>query len=244
MKKSILILIIILLTAAFAAGVRAEEEVNTLYAETYMCGDAYTVSIVTQPQMMARIDEKLRLAVTMRNPKNGYWTPFQIMAVYGQNTDEDVMLNIRLMLRNLNAVTINGLSPESFILTGKVRDRVIEFRPEIMMPFAMDEDDWRIPLVRQQVEAYVLGRTVPDVTNFDVKDYWNPLLLDEKPFDPMRLNEIRLVYRIPSFLIGWELHVNPQPADGNTEGLRSCDLTMKLPTFKNEITGEIYKYIY
>ncbi len=244
MKKSVLILIIVLLTAAFVSSVFATDEVTVVYGETYMCGDAYTVSIMTQPQMMAKIDEKLNFFVYTTNPVTGRNTQYQIAALYGTNSDEDVLLNFRIKLRNLNSRAINGLSPESFILTGKVRDRVIEYKPEIMMPFFMGDDDWRVPLVRQQVEVYPLERPVTEVANYNVKDYWNPLLLEEKPFDSMRIKEIRLVYRIPSFLVGWELHVRPQPADGDTSGLRSCDLTMALPTFMNEITREVYKYIY
>lgn len=245
MKKPIVILIIILLTAMFVSSIHAAEEVNAIYGETYMCGNAYTASIITQPQMMAKIDEKLPLAITMNNPSNGKRTDFQISAIYGRNTEEDVLLHFRIALRNLNSVTVSGLSPDSFILTGKIRDRVIEFKPEIMMPFVMDEKDWKIPLIRANVGVWSLERSIPqEVINYNIQDYWNPLLLNEKPFEPMRIKEIRLVYRIPSFLIGWELHVNPQPADGNTEGLRSCDLTLALPTFMNEITREIYKYIY
>ena len=244
MKNRILILIIILSFAFIALPVSSNEEINATYGETYMCGDAYTARIVTQPQMMAEIAEKIPYYVERRNPQTGRYEAYQIQVKYAQRTEEDILLLFRLQLRNLNELLIKGLSPDSFVLTGKVRDRVIEYKPEIMMPFIMEEEDWEISMIRAQVMAYKFTNRVPPYTiTFDISDYWNPLLLNEKNIDSMRLQEIRLIYRVPSWLVGWDLHIHPKPM-AEDSNLKTCDLVLHLPTVMNEITRETYKYIY
>lgn len=252
MKKYYLIFIMILLSVMIFKITYAESEVEAGYAETYLCGDAYTVSIVTQPQMMALIEEKINYFYAVNTfiriidrydiKQVDFEMPYQIRAVYAKKTDEEVLLVFRVKLRSLNERSLNGLSPESFILTGQVRDRILEFRPEIMMPFNMEDEDWEIPLIREKLPVFPIRHIISNSTPFNVPDHWNPLLMEEKEIKPMFLKEIRLIYRVPVFLYNWKLHVDPQPADGNTEGLRSCSGALKLPTIKNEITQEVYKY--
>ena len=242
MKKHFLFLAVVLMMAVVFSTVSAAEETNAIYGETYLCGDAYTARIVTQPQMMAKIGEKIQHYVYVYNPQTNSYSQFQINVQFGAQTEEDVMLMIRLQLRNLNAHTVQGLSPRSFVLSGKVRDRIIEYEPEVMIPFIMEDDDWRLPMIRQGVEAFRLNRTTPDTITYDINQYWNPWLMSEKNIDSMRVWEIRLVYRVPSWLVGWDLHINPQPMVDDEE-LKTCDLTLHLPTIINEITRETYKYI-
>ncbi len=251
MKKRNFILIM-LLTALLSAKIYAEEQVTVSYADTYLCGDAYTVSIVTQPQMMAQIDEKINylyavntfIRVFDRNNMTqvNFEKPYQIKVIYAKKTDNDVLLTIRVKLQSLNGRALNGLAPESFILTGQVRDRTIEFLPEIMMPFHMDDEDWEIPLIREKLAVFPLNHILSEAYPFYVSEHWNPLLMEEKKIESMFVKEIRLVYRVPVFLHDWVLHVDPQPADGDIEGLRFCRAGLKIPTIKNEITQELYMY--
>ena len=243
MKKTIQILFSLFCLLLIASAVSAEEEINAIYGETYMCGDAYTMRIVAQPQMMAQISEKIGFYVYRRDPQTGRSVPYQINVRYGQQTEEDVMLLFRIQLRNLNPKTIEGLSPESFILTAKVRDRVLEYRPEVMTPFEISDDEWLYYLDAPDQYVYYMSRVLQDSITFDLADYWDPYMLSSKLFHSMRVWEIRLVYRVPSWLVGWDLHVNPQPMVADEE-LKTCDLTMHLPTIMNEITHETYKYIY
>ena len=242
MKKIRLILLSLVFLMVFSCSVMAEDEINATYGETYMCGDAFTMRIMTQPQMMAQISEKINICVYRLNQQTGRYVPYQINVRYGQQTEEDVMLVFRIQLRNLNPKMINGLSPESFILTGKVRDRIIEYQPEIMMPFDISDDEWYYYLDKYETEYY-LTRVVPDTITFDVADYWNPHMMSERVIDSMRVSEIRLVYRVPSWLVGWDLHVRPTPVEAD-DSLKTCDLVLHLPTIMNEITHETYKYIY
>lgn len=244
MKKYLLSFTLILLLAVCFSGVAAvTEEANAIYGETYLCGDAYTARIVTQPQMMAQTGEKIQYYVPYRNPQTGRYTAYQINVRYGTQTEEDVMLMFRFQLRNLNAHMVQGLAPESFILSGRVRDRVIEYKPEVMIPFIMEDDDWELPMIRAGLEAYYLSRAVADTVSFNINEYWNPLLLSEKGIDSMRVQEIRLIYRVPSWLVGWDLHISPKPMVEDSS-LKTCDLVLHLPTIMNEITRETYKYIY
>lgn len=234
---AVLVLAALLFSSSFA-----EEEANVTYGETYLCGDAFTARIVQQPQMFAQSGEKIQYYVPRLNAQNR-WSAHQIYVQHGIQTEEDVMLVMRVQLRNMNSKQLQGLSAESFVLTGKVRDRVIEYRPEVMIPFVMQDDDWELPMIRAGLDAYYLARTTPDSITYNINDYWNPLLMEEKVIDSMRVWEIRLVYRVPSWLVGWDLHVRPAPVIAD-ETLKTCDLTLHLPTIMNEITRETYKYIY
>lgn len=255
MKKSLFFVFISLLILLAAVPGFAQDEVNVLYGETYMCGDAYTVDIVGQPQMMAQVTEKLPFYQNLVDGVTGRYKSRQITVSYGMAGEDEVILHFRILLRSLNDISINGLSRESFKLIGNVRDRKIEYLPEVMMPFVVDSDDWELPIIRKNMEVYSITNRVPkDVVMFDINDYWNSKLLEEKPLLPLHTQEIRLVYRVPSFLVDWVLNVAPVPANGTLEDpagveyageeAKTCSLAMHLPTVKNEITNEIYKYIY
>ncbi|MBQ6519404.1 MAG: hypothetical protein IJI14_11835 [Anaerolineaceae bacterium] len=243
MKKHILVLAVIFVLAVFFSTVLAEDEANATYGETYMCGDAFTARIVTQPQMMSQIIEKIAYYTFRQNMQTGRYSQYQINVLYGNQTEEDILLLIRLQIRNLNSKSVHGLSPESFKLTGKVRDRVIEYEPEIMMPFIVEDDDWELPMIRAGLPVANLTRGLAEFVTYDINDYWNPLLMNEKDIDSMRLQDIRLIYRVPSWLVGWDLHISPKPMTADSE-LKTCNLTLHLPTIMNEITRETYKYIY
>ena len=242
MKKTLFFLTMLFVMALLVFPVLAEEEANVTYGETYLCGDAYTVRIGQQPQMFAQSGEKISYYIYMPNAQ-GRYSQHQIYVQHGKQTEEDVMLLIRLQLRNLNSKQLNGVSAESFILTGKVRDRVIEYRPEVMLPFVVSDDDWELPMILDGVAAYGLYRTTPDSITIDINEHWNPLMMEDKVLDSMRNQEIRLIYRVPSWLVGWDLHVRPAPVEAD-DSLKTCDLVLHLPTIMNEITHETYKYIY
>ena len=243
MKKIILLLAVILVMTVFTQTVFADDEINAVYGETYMCGDAYTARVVTQPQMMSQIIEKIAYYYFKRNAQTGRFSQYQINVLYGNQTEEDVLLLVRLQIRNLNHKALQGVSPDSFILTGKVRDRIIEYEPEIMMPFVVEDEDWELPMIRGGLPAAHLTRGLAESVTYGINEYWNPLLLSEKNLDSMRVQEIRLIYRVPSWLVGWDLHIRPKPMTEDSE-LKTCDLTLHLPTIMNEITRETYKYIY
>lgn len=239
MKKYFLIAAVVVILFASCLSVSAQEEANAVYMETYMCGDAYTFKIGAQPQMMSQITEKLNYFIYLRKNSTGKFAPYQLVVRYGKQTEEDVMLQFRIYLRNLNPVTIQGLSPDSFILTGKVRDRVIEYKPEVMMPF---EYDWGVPLKYAGINYYIASSGSNDTIVYEINDYWNPLEIKNTLIKSMRVQEIRLIYRVPSWLSGWDLHIKPQPMIPDPQ-LKSCDMILHLPTISNEITKETYKYI-
>ncbi len=241
MKKSIMIIASLLFLMLSLTSVMAEEETTAVYGETYMCGTAYTVRIVSQPQMMAQIAEKINYNVRRLDSQTQRYKPFQINARFGQQTEEDILLNFRIQIRNLNSKALSGLSSDSFILTGKVRDRIIEYTPEIMVPFVISEDDW-LRFVRKINEpVYYLNHIVPDIVTFDWNKFMNPHLMEGKYIDSMRVQDIRLIYRVPSWLASWDLHIRPQAFSQNS-GLKTCDLVLHIPTIINEITRETYKY--
>ncbi|MBQ4512332.1 MAG: hypothetical protein II969_05025 [Anaerolineaceae bacterium] len=255
MYKKAVILFIILLSACVFSAVSADNVVkNVTYGETYLCNDAYTIRIITQPQMVYQIIEKLNIDIGYKKTSlaidNVYYYLYreyrQAAVQYGRHRENnDILLNIRLEFRNLNAAAYHGLSPESFKLVGKVRDRKIEYTPEIMIPFNMDTE-WELPLIRAGVEAKApmepTKRLVKETVVFNLDRYWDTLLMKQKDIESMRVQEMRLMFRVPNWLFSWELHINPQPMIAD-DSLRSCEMIMPLSVIKNEVTGEIYKYV-
>ena len=63
-KRTVVILFIILLPVCLFSAVSADNVVkNVTYGETYLCNDAYTIRIITQPQMVYQIIEKLNIDI-------------------------------------------------------------------------------------------------------------------------------------------------------------------------------------
>lgn len=256
MRKICAVLFVILLAAGIFSAASSENIVkNVTYGETYLCNDAYTVRIVNQPLMVYQIIEKLNMDIgynkSMLAVDSVYYYLYkeyrQAAVQYGRHRqNDDILLNIRLEFRNLNPTALHGLSPESFKLVGKVRDRKIEYVPEIMIPYNMNAE-WEVPLIRAGIEVKSpmepLKRVVKDTVVFNLDRYWDTLLMEKKDIESMRVQDMRLMYRIPSWLFGWELHIDPQPMTPD-DSLKTCEMTLTLPVIKNEVTGEIYKYVY
>lgn len=256
MRKICAVLFVILLCAGIFSAVSAENFVkNVTYGETYLCNDAYTVRIVNQPQMVYQIIEKLNMDIGYKKSSlvvdSVYYYLYreyrQAAVQYGRHLqNDDILLNIRLEFRNLNPVTFHGLTPESFKLVGKVRDRKIEYLPEIMIPYNMNAE-WEVPLIKAGVEVKSpmepLKRIISDTVVFNLDRYWDTLLMEKKDIESMRVQDMRLMYRVPSWLFGWELHIDPKPMTPD-DSLKKCEMILALPVIKNEVTGEFYKYVY
>ena len=249
MKKYFLIAAVFVILFASCLSGFAQEEANAVYMETYMCGDAYTFKIGAQPQMMSQITETIFDYIELSPPPNPEYWEEQYLIELGKQTEEDVLLQFRIYMRNLNPVTILGLSPESFILTGKVRDREIKYLPEVFIPY--DYYDWGLVIVtpwetreikRVNLNSNIRRSTHPEKTFYKIIDITDPQIMKNKSIESMRVQEMRLIYRVPSWLSGWDLHINPQPMIPDPQ-LKSCDMILHLPTISNEITKETYKYI-
>lgn len=223
------------------------DEVSTLYGETYMCGDSFSVSIVSQPLMVSQTTEKLMYCDYYFNEAKGKNVRVQYVIDYGDAKGDEVLLSFRLKIRNINPVTIAGLAPESFLLTGQVRDRIFSYKPEVIMPYEADQSLWAGWLMRKGYTVYSLSNNPDEFQMLDVQDF-EPYYYSKVAFKPLRSLDIRLIYRVKPFLINWKMVIDPQDAgafdvDGEA-GLKPCSLTFRFPAVKNEITNEVYKYLY
>lgn len=249
MKKYFLIAAILIILFASCLSGSAQDEANAVYMETYMCGDAYTFKIGAQPQMMSQIVVTVLDYDQVQPYPNPVYSESPFIVELGKQTEEDVILLFRVYLRNLNKDTVHGLSPESFILTGKVRDRKITYTPEIFLPY--DYYDWVFYTIYggkwKATRANTNARIIHYPSYLEKPFYKASQIMDEqymksKDIESMREQEMMLIYRVPSWLSGWDLHIKPQPMIPDPQ-LKSCDMILHLPTISNEITKETYKYI-
>ena len=239
MKKYILIVLLFILSA-FTFSISAQNDTNAVYLETYLCSDAYTIKIGAQPQMMSQITETIFDYLQLSPPPNPEYLETQYLVELGKQTEEDVLLQFRIILRNLNPVTVCGLKPNSFILSGKVRDREFQYIPEVFVPY--DYYDWGLNISRANLNSRIIRYPYIEKKFYKMANIMDPQIMKEKEIASMRVQEMRLIYRVPSWLSGWDLHIQPQPMIDDPN-LKSCDMILHLPTISNEITRETYKYI-
>lgn len=178
-----------------------------------MCGDSFEIAFPHQPSTVSMIS---------RSP----FKYINYVFVHAEAEKGERLLQIRLQIRNLTPTIFNGLKPESFKLTGYVRDRSLTYVPEIMEPY--DYGDY---------ETYL---------------WYSPNHNEWSYLPPLRMDDILLVYRINPILINWELHIAPQAKLGtsNEYGLAiykpleldSCDAVFRFASIKNAETGETINY--
>lgn len=191
------------------SAVCADDTILPVYGETYLCGDSFEIIIP---------DEPVTTTAVVRNPGGKV-----IQARAGKH---DMLLEIRLKIRNLTPVVYEGLNPDSLKLVGYVRGRPISYTPEIMEPYDYG------------------GRG--SYTLYD-KMYYR-----DKIFPPLRKYDMILVYRVNPILRDFELHINPsaskETADNYLDAqyhemdLEPCNGIFQISTLHDAETGEITKY--
>ena len=204
-------LILVVLASVFVLFLpaSAKQAVSAVYGETYFCGDSFEIVIRGEPFFTS--------AVT-RSPGS--------KLIHAQAGPDDILLEIRIQIRNLTPMVYNGLSPESFKLVGYVRGRPISYTPEIMEPYDYGGKG-----------SYVM---------YD-KNYYRTAV-----FAPLRKIDMILVYRLNPILRDLELHINPQSTKDisyeyldavyEEKDLEPCDGIFMFTTIRTLETGEITKY--
>lgn len=206
-KYSAALLFFFLFFAADLAA--AESEVHVLYGETYYCGDSLEIIIPDEPVITTLIT---------RNPGS--------KVIQARAGKDDILLEVRVQVRNMSSNVYKGISPESFKLVGYVRGRPLSYTPEIMEPY--DYGNKR---------SYYL---------------YDKMYFQNYVFAPLRKIDMILVYRINPILRDLELHVNPKGTNGTDDryldavypekDLEPCDGVFQFITIRNAETGEITKY--
>lgn len=208
--RKMIILILLFVLAAFSLPASAKQAIEVVYGETYLCGDSFEVIMRGEPVFTTAIT---------RSP--GGSKNLQIKA-----GKYDILLEVRLQIRNLSPILYEGLAPESFTLVGYVRGRPVSYLPEMMTPFDYGPK-----------RGYRM---------YDKMYYKN------EPYAPLRNIDMILVYRIDPIVRDFEIHLNPQGAKGTATAyldaeypemdLRPCDGILQITTVRNIDTGEITKY--
>lgn len=119
-----------------------------------------------------------------------------------------------------------GLTKDSFLLKGYLRDRYVIYEPEIMEPYDFGCYD-----------SYIL---------------YSPNHSEWSYLPPLRMEDIILVYRVNPLLINWELHVKPQAKSGTSNSFgpavyepkeqETCDAIFKFAAIRNGVTGATITY--
>ncbi len=208
MKKYLLFLSFLLAVCSFWGAI-ADSEVHVIYGETYYCGDSLEVRFVGEPVFTDRVT---------RSPGS--------KVVQAKSGKEDILVKIRVQVRNMSADVFKGLDPSSFTLVGYIRSRPLSYLPEIMEPFDYGGKGF--------------------YTMYD-KMYYKDYL-----FAPLRKIDMLLVYRINPIVRDLELHISPKGTGGTDKqyldasygemNLVPCDGVFQFITLHDEDTGELTKY--
>ena len=207
--RRILILCMIMVLAALALPVAAKEAIQVVYGETYLCGDSIEVVMRGEPVFTTAIT---------RSPGSKV---LQLKA-----GKYDILLEVRLEMRNLSPIVYLGLDPKSFELVGYVRGRPVSYLPEIMEPFDYGPKG-----------AYRM---------------YDKMYYRDTVYPPLRKIDMILVYRIDPIVRDFEIRLNPQGTKGTQDyyldaqyhemDLQPCDAVLQITTVRNIETGEITKY--
>ncbi len=213
MKQKLIILILLVLHLNFFSVSAHNNTVVVKPGEKYICGDSFEISIPNQPSTTS---------IVSRSP----YKHINVVYVHAEAGKGERLLQIRVQIRNLTPTIFNGLKPQSFMLTGYVRDRSIQYAPEIMEPF--------------------------DYGNYEAYTLYSPNHNEWSYLPPLRMDDILLVYRINPILVNWELRISPQAKLGTSYeygsasyepiDLEPCDAIFKFPSIINSETNEVTKY--
>lgn len=205
MRKNLILTILFLLLIPFRNVSAGEPSVIVDHRETYMCGDSFEITIPDQPSTTSQVT--------------------RASSIQAEAGPDERLLQIRVTIRNLTSSVYNGLSLDSFQLTGYVRDRSLSYTPEIIQSY-----------------DYTYGSSGSSFSSP------SGLVLP-----PLRMEDILLVYRVNPILVNWELHIRPEPMNGLSDGYGSadypemdpdpCDGVFQFFSIRNAETGEIIKYL-
>lgn len=208
--RKILIFCVLFILAILPLPAAAKQAVEVVYGETYLCGDSFEVIVRGEPVFTTAIT---------RSPGGG--KTLQLKA-----GKYDILLEVRLQIRNLTPIMYDGLDPKSFTLVGYVRGKPVSYLPEMMTPFDYGaKGSYRM---------------------------YDKMYYRDKEYPPLRNIDMILVYRIDPIVRDFEIHLNPQGTKGTATSyldaeyhemdLRPCDGILQLTTIKDLTTGEITKY--
>ena len=210
MVRKVLIHFVFFLLAVLSLPAAAKQAIQVVYGEIYLCGDSFEVVMRGEPVFTTALT---------RSP--GGSKVLQIKA-----GKYDILLEVRLQIRNLTPIVYQGLAPESFTLVGYVRGKPVSYLPEVMSPFDYGPK-----------RGYRM---------------YDKMYYKDQPYPPLRLLDMILVYRIDPIVRDFEIHLNPQGTKGTATSyldaeyhemdLEPCDAYLHITTVRNIETGEITKY--
>ena len=209
MKRTILFIIFILFSLFHS--VEAENETLVTTGERYICGDSFEVIFP---------DEIYVTHMITRQP------PRKVPKIHITAGKDDILLAVRLKLRNLTPEVYKGLRTSSFTLTGYVRNQPHSYTAEIWEPY--------------------------DYGNYDSYFSYSKTYYKHEDLAPLRQIDMLLVFRVNPILRDWELMVEPKTrdesvytyldADYEEMKLERCKAVFQFRQLYNAETFEITKY--
>lgn len=211
MKKIIFIILMLLMFMLNLSLCFAENEVLVDAGVTYICGDSFEVIFPDSPYMTHLIS---------RQP------PRKAAKVHITAGKDDILMVIRIKLRNLTPKTYQGLRTSSFKLIGYVRNHPHEYTADVWEPY--------------------------DYGDYDSYYSYSKSYYKYEDLAPLHQIDMLLVFHVNPILRDWELLVEPKnrgegalvyrDALYNEMNLKPCKAVFQFRSVFDAETGEITKY--
>lgn len=187
-KKFFMVFLFIMFILPFHSVFSEDNEMVTDIDQSYICGDSFEIRFPFDPTIVNytywrdySIDP-YPYTISTKPPDVDVSVIYDISL--GQPDNGESMVQIRVVMRNLTANVLNGLSKNSFILRGYMPDgSVLEYKPIAM------------PAYDREHKGYY--------------DKYHLNLYEELEIRPLDIIDTLLVYIIPEELTDFEVAVNP-----------------------------------
>ncbi|MBR6088657.1 MAG: hypothetical protein IKP86_01900 [Anaerolineaceae bacterium] len=198
-NKLFFILSALILLTAFSVAASGNSTVLVTERQGYICGDMFEISF---PEVIAT-------SSMISNASQ----------VHAEAAKDERLLQVRIKLRNLTSSVFYGISPNSFTLTGYVRNRSLSYDPELILNTdyfgSGNYYSWdRLPPLRM-ADILLIFRVNPILINWELS------------FEPQLTGE-------PSYVLDT---VQYEPA-----AYEPCSATFQFPAVKKLETGEITRF--
>ena len=210
MKKTFVILMLLMFILPVSLCC-AENEVLMDPGVTYICGDSFEVIFPDSPYMTHLIS---------RQP------PRKAPKVHITAGKDEILLAVRIKLRNLTPETYKGLRTSSFKLIGYVRNHPHEYTADIWEPY--------------------------DYGDYDTYYSYSRSYYKYEDLAPLHQIDMLLVFQVNPILRDWELLVEPKTREEsvltyrdavyNEMDLERCKAVFQFRSVFDAETGEITKY--
>ncbi len=250
MKRKIifsLFFILLISLLSFFSGYAENAVMPTAYeGKIISCGDAFTIEMIDGSYL------------TNFLKRNSSWGgPIPEMTIRPVNT----LFVTRFRIRNISQYTLEGLKPESFVLSGVLEDRKKDYTPAIIQDPNFKTSDWH-DLVGEYTQGTMSGldfrNAIKNLTftqsdlfvsqdehykmsGYEVGTWARPARIAALSLLPLRSWDLIIAFDVKDYLTGWTFTFNPQPGIEGTD-FPGCSVTFKIPYAYDELHYKLINY--